>query len=176
MARRVFFSFHYQDDIWRANQVRNSWLAHGGQAESFYDDSLWEEARTKGDRAIKRLINSKLPRASVTAVLIGEETASRKYVRYEIRRSLELGKGILGVYIHRLKNKDGGTCWEGTNPFDSFYEDGTDRSTFFLFRLFDDGFGQEALAASVDTYDWKVDDGFKNFAKWVERAARNAGK
>ena len=26
-ARRVFFSFHYQRDIWRVNQVRNHWVA-----------------------------------------------------------------------------------------------------------------------------------------------------
>jgi len=26
MARRVFFSFHHERDVWRANVVRHSWV------------------------------------------------------------------------------------------------------------------------------------------------------
>ena len=58
MARRVFFSFHYERDIWRANQVRNSWVTQPDrESAGFFDASLWEEAKRKGDAAIKKMID-----------------------------------------------------------------------------------------------------------------------
>ena len=49
MARRAFFSFHYQRDIWRVNQVRNIPNVTGCAAAGFQDASLWEEAKRKGE-------------------------------------------------------------------------------------------------------------------------------
>jgi hypothetical protein len=107
MARRVFFSFHYQRDIWRVNVVRNSGMVEGVSAAGFHDASLWEEIRRKGDAAIKKLIDSGIDGTSVTVVLIGAETAGRKYISYEIERSIERGNGILGIRINYIKDKDG---------------------------------------------------------------------
>ena len=78
--------------------------------------SLWEEARKKGDDAVKRLINEGLKGTSVTIVLIGAETANRKYVSYEIDRSIARGNGILGIRINNIKNKDGRTDPPGSIP------------------------------------------------------------
>jgi len=36
---------------------------------------------------------------------------------YEIEKAYELGKGIVGVYIHGLKNADGEQATQGANPF-----------------------------------------------------------
>lgn len=162
MARRVFFSFHYQRDIWRANQVRNSWITQNRKAAGFWDSSLWEEARKKGDTAIKRMIDRGLENTSVTAVLIGAETASRKYVRYEIEQSLERGNGLLGVRIHGLKNKAGQTSYRGANPFDEI-------TTF-------NGSWHVPLSRTVQVYDWKLNRGYNNFGSWVEKAAKIAGR
>jgi MTH538 TIR-like domain (DUF1863) len=118
MARRVFFSFHYQRDLWRANIVRNSATVEGVAAAGFSDASLWEEAKRKGDAAIKRLIDNGLSGTSVTVVLIGAETANRKYVTYEIERSVSRGNGLLGVRIHDLKDKNGNTDSWGSVPAD----------------------------------------------------------
>src|SRR5947208_12023575 len=107
MARRVFFSFHYQRDLWRVNIVRNSTVVEGVAAAGFSDASLWEEAKRKGDAAIKSLIDKALDNTSVTVVLIGAQTASRKYVTYEIEQSIARGKGLLGVRIHNIKDKNG---------------------------------------------------------------------
>jgi hypothetical protein len=107
MARKVFFSFHYQRDLWRVNVVRNSGVIEGIAAAGFHDESLWEEAKKKGEAAVKRLINNGLEGTTVTVVLIGAETAGRKYVSYEIEKSVARGNGILGVRIHNIKNKDG---------------------------------------------------------------------
>lgn len=74
MARRVFFSFHYQRDVWRANVVRKSGEFIGTAAAGFQDASLWEEAKRKGDAAIKKLIDDNLDGTTVTCVLIGAES------------------------------------------------------------------------------------------------------
>lgn len=116
MARRVFFSFHYQNDIWRVNQVRNSHVVEGCAAAGFQDASLWEEALRKGDAAIKRMIDKGLEGTTVTAVLIGSQTASRPYVDYEIARSVERGNGLLGVHIYHLKDALGRTATPGSVP------------------------------------------------------------
>jgi MTH538 TIR-like domain (DUF1863) len=116
MARKVFFSFHYQRDLWRVNVVRNSGAIDGVSAAGFHDASLWEETKRKGEEAVKKLINSGLNGTSVTVVLIGAETSGRKYVTYEIERSLTCGNGLLGIYIHNIKDKDGRTDPLGAVP------------------------------------------------------------
>ncbi len=116
MARKVFFSFHYQRDLWRVNVVRNSGVIDGVSAAGFYDASLWEDAKRSGVDAVKKLINDGLKGTSVTAVLIGAETARRKYVSYEIERSIALGNGLLGVRINNIKDKDGRTDPPGLIP------------------------------------------------------------
>lgn len=107
MARRVFFSFHYQRDIWRVNQVRNVGEVVGAAAAGFHDASLWEEAKKKGDVAIKALIDEGLKGTSVTVVCIGARTAGRKYVDYEISQSIARGNGLIGLQIHHLKDRLG---------------------------------------------------------------------
>src|SRR3954462_13232725 len=104
MARKVFFSFHYERDLWRVNVVRNSGMVEGLSAAGFNDRSLWEETKRRGDDAIKRLIDSGLNGTSVTVVLIGAETASRKYVSYEIENSVARGSGLVGIRIHNIKD------------------------------------------------------------------------
>jgi len=119
MARSVYFSFHYEDvSSFRANVVRNSWVAqrHGG--ESFIDKSIWEEAQQKGPRALKRLINSALQGTSVTVILVGSGTHQRRWVRYEIVKSFTEGKGILPIYINRIRSRSEGISARGVNPLE----------------------------------------------------------
>ena len=116
MARRVFFSFHYQHDIWRVNQIRSMPNVIGSAAAGFQDASLWEEARKKGDAAIKKLIDEGLQNTSVTVVCIGAKTAGRKYINYEIEKSIERGNGIVGIQIHHLKNQKGEVDEPGATP------------------------------------------------------------
>jgi hypothetical protein len=116
MARKVFFSFHYQRDLWRVNVVRNSAMIEGVSAAGFRDKSLWEETVRRGDAAVKGLIDNGLAGTSVTVVLIGAETASRKYVSYEIERSISRGNGLLGVRINTIKDRDGTTDLIGAVP------------------------------------------------------------
>lgn len=116
MARRAFFSFHYDRDIWRINQIRNLGEIVGTAAAGFHDASLWEEAKSQGDAAIKKMIDAALLNTSVTVVCIGSASAGRKYIDYEISQSIARGNGLVGIQIHDLKDKDGKTDPAGATP------------------------------------------------------------
>src|SRR5258708_6521311 len=116
MVPKVYFAFHYQRDIWRVNQVRNCHVIEGVAAAGFEDGSLWEEARKKGDTVIKKMIDEAMAPTGVTAVLIGSQTANREFVEYEIRQAKKLKKGLIGIYIHQLADRNGKTDTKGENP------------------------------------------------------------
>ena len=163
MARRVFFSFHYERDRWRAEIVRNSWVTKPNrEAAGFWDAAAWEEVKEKGEEAIKRWIDKQLEGTSVTAVLIGTETSTRKYVEYEIIQSYQKGNGLLGIFIHNIKDESQRTEPKGENPFNHIYIEKNGRRIFFseIYR----------------TYDWIADKGYENLGNWVETAARDAGR
>jgi len=162
MARRVFFIFHYERDIWRANVVRNSWVTKEREAAGFWDASLWEEAQKKGEEAIKKMIEDGLKNTSVATVLIGKETSGRKWVRYEVRRSHEDGKGLLAVYIHGIEDNSGKTDEKGDTYFGEIGTDANGKSVYF--------------SQLYPTYDWIADKGYDNFGDWVEKAAKKAGR
>jgi len=115
VARKVFFSFHYKPDNWRAAQVRSIGAIEGNAPVS---DNAWELVKAGGDPAIKRWIARQLAGKSCAVVLIGSQTASRKWVRYEIIEAWKAGKGVVGIYIHKLNNLDGKQAIRGPNPFD----------------------------------------------------------
>jgi len=162
LARRVFFSFHYERDIWRANVVRNSWVTQDREAAGFWDASLWEEAKKKGDDALKKLISDGLIGTSVTVVLIGAETYDRKWVKHEIIESYKRNNGLLGVYINQIEDQDGKTDQAGPNPFDSIYIERGGRKVYFSELYY--------------TYYWFGDNGYKNMGSWIEEAATVAGR
>jgi hypothetical protein len=127
MAKKVFFSFHYKDvEDFRANVVRNSHVVRAeGESAGFFDASLWEEAERKGSTAIKKMIDDGLSGTTVTAVLIGSETATRPWVIYEIFESIKNGSKVLGVHINQIKCNLQRTKQHGANPFENlaFYYD-----------------------------------------------------
>ena len=104
MARRVFYSFHYEADSWRASQVRNIGTIEGNRPVS---DNAWEQVKRGGDKAIQNWIDGQLKGRSCTIVLIGANTAGRKWINYEIKKSWNEGKGLLGIHIHNLRDRDG---------------------------------------------------------------------
>lgn len=151
MTRRVFFSFHYKRDAWRAGQVRNSNVVEKDNQFGFVDAAEWESIEREGDDAIKRWIRGQLKQTSVTVVLIGAQTSERDWVDFEIRESWERGNALLGIRIHNIKNDERQTDVPGANPFDSIYlENG------------------KPLSSVVKTYDWVSQDGRANFGSWVE--------
>lgn len=104
MARRVYFAFHFERDIFRANVVRNSNVVRGAEAAGFFDKSEYDEVKRQTPEAIARHLRERMKGTSVTAVLIGRETALRPWVRWEIEQSLANKNGLIGVYIHHLNS------------------------------------------------------------------------
>jgi hypothetical protein len=163
MARRIFFSFHYDRDIWRVSQIRNSGivLPPGDTTAGFVDAASWESIKRQGRDGIKRWIDTQLNGTSVTVVLIGAETADREWVNYEIIESVKRGNGLLGIYIHNLKDQFLFPDICGRNPFDC---------------LFWDNDPSRPISATYPTYDWVVNNGRQNLRYWVEAAAQAAGR
>jgi hypothetical protein len=162
MARKTFFSFRYRNDNWRASIVRNSWVTQDRTAAGFFDSAEWEEVKKKTDSAIERWIDGQLNGTSVTVVLIGTDTAGKKWINYEIKSSHQKGNGMLGIYIHTIKDRNGNTSTKGRNPFDDWYITQNGKKVYF--------------SSLYKTYDWKSDNGYNNIGAWIESAAKAAGK
>jgi len=162
LARKVFFSFHFERDVRRVVQVRNSWVVRpGSEAQPFYDKAEFESAKRNAG-GIERWIEEQLSGTSVTVVLFGAKTYEREWVRHELKRSHELGKGMLAIDLRNVKDPREGTDTPGLNPLDywSTTRDGRKIPFSGLYR----------------TYDWATDNGYINMPAWIEAAARAAGR
>lgn len=146
MARKVFFSFKYED-VSRAMVVRNSWVTKDKESAGFIDKAEFEEVKKKGDQAIKNWIDSQLKGTSVTVVLVGEKTCDSKWVKYEIEKSIEKGNGLIGIDISKIKDLQGDT---------------SERC--------------EQIPKGYKFYLWNKDKGYENMGDWIEEAAKEAGK
>lgn len=197
IMRRVFFSFDW-DDVWRVNQVRNSWVTKGNYTiAGFVDAAEIEKVRNQTDKEIQKWIDRQMQGTSVTCILIGGKTDESKWVKYEIEKSIEQKKGLLGVLIHDLKDVHGRTDKEGANPLDDYNENnfgenvknalvgggagwGLARLVFPQLVIPATIFGVAlALLASNDDYkiyNWGEDDGYKNLGAWIEKAAEQVGR
>jgi len=100
--RRIYLSFHVED----LAQVRGFRLmARAPNLEiEFYDGSLREVINSTSGSYIKHQIRSIIQKTSVVVCLIGNGTAWRDWVEWELRTAFELGKGICGI---RLKDSRG---------------------------------------------------------------------
>ena len=115
MARRTFFSFDYRH-VWKVNHIRKMPEVMGTAAAGFVDASIWEDAKKKGDKVIKAMIDAALKNTSVTVVCVTFGTAQRKYINYEIDQSLARGNGLVAVHIHHFKDQNGNTGPAGSIP------------------------------------------------------------
>lgn len=127
MARKVFYSFHYARDSWRVQQVVNMGAVEG---QPILTPNAWEAVEKDGGKAIQAWIDSNLKGKSCLVVLVGRYTAGRRWVKYEIKKAWNDGKGVVGVYIHILKDQNGNQDVQGRNPFNDFtLRDGTKLSS-----------------------------------------------
>lgn len=117
MARKVFTSFHYIPDNWRASQIRNMGKLEGNSVAS---TNKWEEVSRGGSSAIEKWIDDNMSGKSCVIVFVGENTAGRKWIKYEINKAWEEHRGIFGIYVHNLKDSTGNQANKGSNPFDAY--------------------------------------------------------
>ena len=159
MARRVFFSFHYDNDINRSMTVRNSWVIQGKEAAGFIDKAEFEQIKRQGESAIHRWIDRQLEGTSVTVVLIGSETLNRPFVKYEIIESVNRGNAVIGVYIHNIKDMRTQKISQKGNIHTIVGYCKDNKPAYF-----------DEICDGV--YDYILEDGYNNLGSWIEKAAK----
>jgi hypothetical protein len=121
VKRKAFFSFHFLDSL-RVNNVRNIWkIKHPSSANmrTFQDSSLWEARKLTDPKAIKAIIRYGVSYTSAVCVLVGTESWSRRWVRYEIARAIIDGKGLLAVHLNNINHHQTQSPHPlGRNPLD----------------------------------------------------------
>lgn len=118
MARiPVFYSFHFDNDVMRVQQVRQMGALDGNEPVSKND---WEKVKGRGNAAIEKWIDENMSYKRCVVVLIGTDTHKRPWVKYEIEKAWRDGRGLMGIHIHNLACPNQGTCAKGLNPFDAF--------------------------------------------------------
>lgn len=159
MKRQVFYSFHFDNDVMRVQQIRHIGVIEGNEPVS---PNNWEEIRRIGKNAVKKWIDDNMKYKSCVVVLVGSETANREWVDYEIRKAWNEGKGLFGIYIHNLKDPRTGTCRKGANPFDNV--------------LLKNGQKLSSLVPCYDPNSWDAyNDIAKNLENWVDFAIKSRG-
>jgi hypothetical protein len=139
----------------RVQQIRNIGVLEGNTPVS---PNEWETIKKSGDKAVEKWINDNMNYKSCVIVLVGEETANRPWVKYEIKKAWEIGKGLLGIYIHNINDPRTGTCRQGKNPFEQFTV------------------GDKKLSELVKCYNPNSNDAYNDIAEhidsWIEAAIR----
>lgn len=152
--RQIFYSFHFDNDVMRVQQIRNIGALEDNKPVSVNE---WEAVKRGGDAAIKKWIDDNMNYHSCVVVLIGTETANRRWVKHEIIKAWNERRGLLGVYVHNINCPRNGKCRKGPNPFDAI--------------AFDDG---TKLSTKVTCYDPSANNAYadiaKNLESWVEKA------
>jgi hypothetical protein len=158
MPGKIFLSYHHRLDAFRAGQIRDCGLIEPGGLTS---EHVWAAITHAGDFAIRRWIDEQMNEADCVIVLVGQITAGRKWIDYEIRKAWQDGRGLLGIHVHNLKNHYGSQTSKGANPFADVAIDGV----------------SGALAGSVRCYDppyltsSEVNDYIcTGLPLWIERA------
>lgn len=150
----VFYSFHFNNDVMRVQQVRNIGVLDGNSPVS---PNVWESIKRNGDLAVKRWIDDNMKYKRCVIVLIGSQTAYRPWVRYEITKAWSEGRGLFGVYVHNLRCPRAGIGSMGPNPFD--------------FIKLDNGL---SLSSLVNCYNPNAMNAYRDIAynieSWVDRA------
>ena len=202
VKRKVFFSFYYQLDINRVNVVRQSWRAHHPDsllAPSFFDSSLWESAKREEPESIKQLIRGGVRNTSAVCVLAGSETWTRRWVKYEIARSVIDKRGLLTVTIHGIRNMNTGQgTFPGINPCSQMAVGKVEGGAYYLFenilglwRRYQDYTRQvpkpsylpdmdvgcvRPLSSGTSCFDYSLQEGAKNLGGWIDLAAKAVGR
>lgn len=153
----VFYSFHFDKDVMRVQQIRNIGSIEGNEPTS---PNEWEKLKQTGDKAVENWIDQNMKYKRCIIVLIGSDTAGRPWVEHEIIKAWNDGKALLGIHIQNIKCPRNGTSKKGRNPFDLI--------------KFKDG---RKLSSVVPCYDPSSINAYRsisdNIAGWIDLAIQN---
>jgi hypothetical protein len=156
--RKVFYSFHYNNDVFRVQQIRNMGVIEGNSPVT---PNQWETIKQTGKKAVENWITENLKNKSCVVVLIGSETSQRTWVLHEIEQAWSAGKPMLGIYIHNLKDPKTAKSTKGNNPFSGFTMKNSTKK----------------LSDYVTCYNPKTFDAYNdikdNIDSWIEEAIKS---
>jgi len=155
VARKVFYSFNFEEDSHRVAKVKNMGVVEG---QTILTSNEWEDVEAGGDSAIQAWIDEQMTGKSCIVVLIGANSSTR-WVKYEIKKAWEDGRGLMGVHIHNLADLNAIQTSKGSNPFSEFKVGGK---------------GLDAIVKAYDppfvTSPYVYDHIKENLPGWVEEA------
>lgn len=164
MGRRVFFSFHFDNDYWRTQQVRNMGVLEG---QTLCTPNAWEEVKRKGKASIEKWIADNMHGKSCVVVLVGSHTASRPWIIHEIIKAWDDRRGVLGIRIDKLLDRNSQPSIAGANPFDLITIGGTSSKLSSVVPLITPtGSDSKAVYASISN----------GIEKWIEDAISIRGR
>jgi hypothetical protein len=155
MARRTFFSFHYKEDVQRAYVVRNSQYVKEQGETGFYDSSAFEKQKNQDPDSLKRFLRREVEGSSVVCVLVGSQTAQRRWVRFEILQALMDARGLVGIRVHKIAGWNGMASAPGHDPFDLLGVYREDNRVYLVER-----------ATNASQWAYTSDFGKQVLAKW----------
>jgi hypothetical protein len=157
---RVFFSFDFTEDLWRASVVRNRWIADPSLSGGGFWDPRFASEHPPSGADLEQFVEDQIQQSDLTVVLIGRRTSSCPHVLHAISRSAELGHGLLGIHVEQCKDRYGSPGVRGRNP---------------LHDMIVNQDGREVpLSDLVPIHDWVDEDGFTNLPDWVDEAMERA--
>lgn len=95
--KRVVFISFASEDLDEVNLLRGQAKNQDSGLE-FIDRSLKKPFDSKDEEYIKRGIRERIKQTSVTLCYVTENTIQSKWVDWEIRESVKLGKGVIAMY------------------------------------------------------------------------------
>jgi len=161
VTKSAFFSFHYDRDHWRVQQVLNIGSLEG---QTILNHQKWEEVKRQGDDAVKRWIEQQMNGKSVVVVLVGAQTSGREWVQYEIAQAWNNRKPLVGIRIHGLQNEFQRTDQAGPDPFAQVGLQGGGTVADYVKLHSPTGFTSQAVYADIK----------KNLLTWVDSAYRRS--
>ena len=157
--RRVFLSYHFETDSSRADKIRR---LNKQNTHIVFNEERWEDILKQSDVEIQEWIDKQLEQSDCLVVLIGEETAKKKWINYSIKRSYELDKGVVGIFVDRLLDEAGDPSERGEDPF--HYVD----LNSIKFSRFVERFESEHVTERYVYHDIR-----RNFTELIEYALEN---
>jgi hypothetical protein len=74
---------------------------------------------------------------SCVVVLIGANTAGRKWINHEIIKGWDDRRGVVGIYVHNLKNSNKEQSLKGGNPFANIRHGDTGQMLSSIVKAYD---------------------------------------
>lgn len=162
MAKKVFLSFHYDGDVTRCQRIRNIGAIEADREE--VSAQTWEAIKADGDQAVKDWIAKEMAGKDAVVVLVGGETASRKWVKHEIEKAWKDKKPLVGIRVHGMLDLDGKKGFFGENPFSKVFDtDGTPLSRYITLHN-PSGIDSKAVFATIR----------ESFETWVTGAVKRS--